>query len=597
MVASSSGSKRGKKKSTTHRDLRTGLSIQSTVRSDGRTWILRRKPGGGKIISKAEYEELLKKNPVVAVLPDARQEQTANDDQDAASANAAMLTNGREILDAVTGIGSESISGDAQPNRNISDTQIGEDIDPAMISGNRVASSDRPQQQDGNSLEKTTSAKDNGEPPLGDFISGALKGELPLLHEFLEINVELLKQRRQNAEAHETASNETTNGGGPDNGHTEAHNTGPGSVSQKGGTAAGAGGVAVNGDVHGGIHVSPPDPEKEGKEDYKKKVLRDADLRHKIEETARAESDAGRRPYFIDSDLSDRLLHKINLPNTDFNEAKLRNCKLIGAVLENADFRGADLSGADLSGAILIRADFSGGKTNLTGVTMKGQRTQCAYANFDSALLDKIQIENADLHGATVRNAKLRGAQLKDVTMKRADLSGSDLSGATLNNINLEGTILEDVTIDDDVVADKECRAILEVACLTDPNPVAVKGASFRGTILRGAHLAGYDLTGSDFSQSDLTLAKLGKANLTGVSLVQTNLERANLHGATLRKAKLNNAYLGGTILSHADFEGADLTGVNLKGADLRGAKISDEQLSVARDLSGAIMPDGSIHP
>jgi hypothetical protein len=323
-----------KKKSTIHRDLRAGLSIQRTVRSDGRAWILRRKPGGGKVISKAEYEELLKKNPVAAVLPDARQEQTTNDDQDAASANAATLTDSREILDAETGIGSESISGNAQSDGDINDTQIGEDIDPATIPGKRVASSDHPQQQDGNSPEKTTNAKNSGEPPLGDFISGALKGELPLLHEFLEINVELLKQRKQNGKAHETASNETTSGEGPDNGHPEAHNTGPGSVAQKGGTAAGAGGVAVGRDVHGGIHVSPPDPEKEGKEDYKKKVLRDAELRRKIEETARAESDAGRRPYFIDSDLSDRLLHKINLPNTDFNEAKLKNCKLIGAVLE-----------------------------------------------------------------------------------------------------------------------------------------------------------------------------------------------------------------------------------------------------------------------
>ena len=112
--------RRGKKKSTIQRDLHTGLSIQSTVRSDGRQCIFRWKPGGGKVISKAEYEELLKKNPVVAALPDTRQEQTANDDQDAASTNAALRRQPvKKILPAETEIGSEGASGNAQSDGDI----------------------------------------------------------------------------------------------------------------------------------------------------------------------------------------------------------------------------------------------------------------------------------------------------------------------------------------------------------------------------------------------------------------------------------------------------------------------------------------------
>lgn len=44
------------------------------------------------------------------------------------------------------------------------------------------------------------------------------------------------------------------------------------------------------------------------------------------------------------------------------------------------------------------------------------------------------------------------------------------------------------------------------------------------------------------------------------------------------------------------DFDGADLTGANMKKANLIGAKVTLEQLSKARTLEGATMPDGTIH-
>ena len=597
MAASSSGSKRGKKKSTIHRDLRTGLSIQRTVRSDGRTWTHYRKPTDGKFISKAEYEELLKKNPVVSVLSDARQGQTSKDDLKAASVDLATPIASREIPGTETKTDREGISAETQASENINGTQIDKDVDPVTRPSERSAGSDHPQQPDENSSEKTTGTKISSEPPLDDSVVDILKGELPLLHEFLKINVELLKLRIQNGKDQDSVPDKAKNGQGAGSNQFDAHNAGSGQVVQGSGPAVGTG-VAVDGNVDT-INFVPPDPEKQREEDFKKNVLGGGEYRRKVEEWVHKYSKPGSRPSLSGLNLSNLPLHKIKLPNADFNEAKLNNCKLLEANLENADFRGADLSGADLSGAILTRAKFSGGKTNLTGVTMKGQKTQCAYANFDDALLDGIQIENADLHGATIRNAKLRGAQLSRVNLEGVDLSGSDLSGATLNNINLERTILDGVIIDDigKVKADIKCRPILQVACSADPDPDIVKGASFKKAILRGACLAGYDLTGSNFVEADLTLSKLGKANLTGANLVQTNLDHANLHGAILRQAKLNNAYLGGTILSYADLKDADLAGANLRGANLKGAKVSNERLSAARDLSGAVMPDGSIHP
>jgi uncharacterized protein YjbI with pentapeptide repeats len=61
--------------------------------------------------------------------------------------------------------------------------------------------------------------------------------------------------------------------------------------------------------------------------------------------------------------------------------------------------------------------------------------------------------------------------------------------------------------------------------------------------------------------------------------------------------------------MRRADLWGCDLTGANLNGVDLRGAnlgytvmdsvdltgaKVIDEQLTVARTLKGATMPDGT---
>jgi len=74
------------------------------------------------------------------------------------------------------------------------------------------------------------------------------------------------------------------------------------------------------------------------------------------------------------------------------------------------------------------------------------------------------------------------------------------------------------------------------------------------------------------------------------------------LTGADLKKTDLSRCALPNVDLSGADLRGADLrnvglTGANLKGADLNNAKVTDKQLATAKSLSGATMPNGSIHP
>ena len=155
------------------------------------------------------------------------------------------------------------------------------------------------------------------------------------------------------------------------------------------------------------------------------------------------------------------------------------------------------------------------------------------------------------------------------VFLKGTDLSEANFRGADLRGINLGGTYM--------------FRSILVSADFSD--------ADMRRAMLSRADLSSVNLSGADLSRADLSSSFLGEANLGN-----TNLSGANLNGAALSKA-----YLGGADLSGADLRGATmydtkLIGANLSGADLNGAKVTPEQLSKAKSLKGATMPDGSIH-
>lgn len=118
------------------------------------------------------------------------------------------------------------------------------------------------------------------------------------------------------------------------------------------------------------------------------------------------------------------------------------------------------------------------------------------------------------------------------------------------------------------------------------------------------------DLSGQDFSHANLKGRDLSGRNLSYANLNGANLSDAFMHKIILRGADLSNANLFRANLLLADMKevnlqgadliGADLSGADLRGADLRGARIrSGDRLLVkliGANLSGAIMPDGSIH-
>ncbi len=118
---------------------------------------------------------------------------------------------------------------------------------------------------------------------------------------------------------------------------------------------------------------------------------------------------------------------------------------------------------------------------------------------------------------------------------------------------------------------------------------------------LRGADLSHSNFKERDFSGRDLSQADLSYADLSDTFLHKIVLEEANLQGANLKGANLLQANLRKANLKDANLIGADLSGSDLSGADLSGAKVGfNNKIMVkitAVKLTGAILPDGSIHP
>ena len=130
----------------------------------------------------------------------------------------------------------------------------------------------------------------------------------------------------------------------------------------------------------------------------------------------------------------------------------------------------------------------------------------------------------------------------------------------------------------------KECddcdfeKANLDDAQLKD---VSLKNANLEHINLVDANLQGSNLSGANLLGARLRGAVLSKANLSNANLVHAELNNADLRGADLRGAKFH----------FTGFYGADLRGANLQYTNLDGINLSHTK------LTGAIMPDGSVHP
>ncbi len=109
---------------------------------------------------------------------------------------------------------------------------------------------------------------------------------------------------------------------------------------------------------------------------------------------------------------------------------------------------------------------------------------------------------------------------------------------------------------------------------------VELAKADLRSSDLGGLHLSRCDMSGANLSHADL-----GDTDLSESSLVDAMLVEADLYYTDLRDADLSGADLHLSVIHDAD----------LAGVNFAGAKVTESQLSGARSLVGATMPDGSV--
>jgi uncharacterized protein YjbI with pentapeptide repeats len=200
-------------------------------------------------------------------------------------------------------------------------------------------------------------------------------------------------------------------------------------------------------------------------------------------------------------------------------------------------------------------------------------------SNFSEANFTGTDLTGTDLRGANLRGANLRGTDLYGVNLEGLNLEGVNLKGVNLKGVNLKGANLTGTN--------------LKGANLTGAN---LEGADLRGVNLEGANLTGADLRGANLLGAYLLGAYLYGVNLYGTDLTGADLEGIHLEGANLTETDLYGANLYGANLEGANLEGANLLGAYLYGADLKDTIVTPEQLAQARSLTGATMPDGSIH-
>lgn len=284
--------------------------------------------------------------------------------------------------------------------------------------------------------------------------------------------------------------------------------------------------------------------------------------------------------------LSGKTLESnVSLSQANLSNANLANAKLIQVNLIGANLQGANLNSTNLQSADLIGANLSG--ANLTKAILYSARliqanlsqAKLSEANLNGANLTTANLSRANLTQASLSSANLTGADLSQAKVTKVNLSSANLSGVNLTGVSLTGVNLQGVNL----------------------SGMNLSGVNLTGTVLSYANLSGVNLSGVNLSGANLSVANLDGVNLTGVSLVGVNLHGVNLSGQNLSGFNLSGVNLYGANLSKADLTSADLRGANLNGTNLEKANLKGANLSGVTNLdkaklTGAIMPDGTIH-
>jgi uncharacterized protein YjbI with pentapeptide repeats len=207
-------------------------------------------------------------------------------------------------------------------------------------------------------------------------------------------------------------------------------------------------------------------------------------------------------------------------------------------------------------------------------------------------------LANTDLKGAQLSNAVLQDANLAGTNLRGANLAEAALSSADFSNTEKAGEDIDPIRAD--LTRADLRKAALQEADLAEciMGKVTLTKATLQEADLRSAFLQGANLSYAALQDADLSSTE-SPAALQGARLPFLKQEATNLTDASLSHAALQDADLSSAVLQNVNLTNAVLTDANLTNAYLGDADLSEvrgwtkEQLSAARSLEGATMPDG----
>jgi uncharacterized protein YjbI with pentapeptide repeats len=224
--------------------------------------------------------------------------------------------------------------------------------------------------------------------------------------------------------------------------------------------------------------------------------------------------------------------------------------------------------------------------------TLAQARTTTAITQFDGENNQAVTRFLSD-SGLLREPALLAKTDLQDARLPKAVLEEANLAGTQLNRADLAEAVLIGADFYAKEKVGEDIRHIIANLTRANLRRAALQEANLAECTLDKATLTKAALQSADLSSAEST-ADLEDAPLRFLKERSTNLTDANLSHATLQRADLSSA-----ILQNANLTDAVLTDANLTDAYLSDADLSEvrgwtmEQLTAARSLKGATMPDG----
>ena len=234
-----------------------------------------------------------------------------------------------------------------------------------------------------------------------------------------------------------------------------------------------------------------------------------------------------------------RLLETKNCPQ----------CDLRFAILEEVNLDDAQLAGANFEGAKLLEVSL--------------QHAELQNTNFNYAL-----IHDSDLNFARLEGADLQHATLEDSNLTQANLTQANLNSVNIHNSDLQGAKLNNVTM-------REAQWVGVGA-----EGMEAQGADFTRTKLLGAAVPRSDFTLATLNESRWVVVNAFAANFSSAKMLDFyagsgNFYRADFTRADLKNATLHNAFFRQSQLVNTNLQNADLQSLNLQEANLENANLT----------------------